>query len=431
MERTVARLSQWASPAVLTLAVLIALIVAATALSAWLPADGLRALSSQSSAAEAPRVLGRASEAGGVIFATSGGVWRYDGTGGTIARLGTRGRPTADGRQFVVVGDDARLYLADAALGTIGELAPAAAIDADWIGGGKPMVFIDSETVTWYLGVRAQTVPVAGARYVRLSPDGHRALIGTATNANTLTLVDLSSLTPRNLLSVPASQAISPAAWSPDSRFFAYFIRSSAAAPRVDLQVVDVETGAVTELGASPGASSDLRWAAPHWLAYVAGGQPETWSNKTMRVWAPERGLRDVTGANEIGLNPSWSADGRRLYFIRAGIGYPDPVDFSAGRAMGDRRVAIFDLASGNVDALPAQADVTEGVRAARSGGLLLRVSRPRAASASPIGPPVPLELSLFDPLSQHITKLAQIDAGGGTTPLGRYVSPEAMAWSR
>src|SRR5207302_9848840 len=106
----------------------------------------------------------------------------------------------------------------------------------------------------------------------------------------------------------------------------------------------DVTTGALTQLGRtllSPGA-----WRAPHTLAFVSGGGRFTWDHKTLRTWRPEVGTRDVTGPAEVGLAPAWDPSGR-LWFVTATAGDYVPATYFAGTGIGDRRIAIFDPASG------------------------------------------------------------------------------------
>jgi hypothetical protein len=426
--------------AVLVLAVIVLSAGATAALVAPQSKKAEPAVNATSTAAvdAMPRASARAPEVGNVIFRTSKGVWRYDGGAGTVRRIGVYGRPTADKRQYIVRADDEMFYLADAASGTFASLAPSGTIDVDWIGGGRPMAFVGRDQVTLYFGVREQVMALPGAQFVRVSPDGRRAIVGTmephAAAIYRLVVIEFASDQPRTLVTLPVDArglTLNAGAWSPNGRYFAYFVESMNASLNADgvgLRIVDAFDGQVTELGMTIFDAPQLAWAAPHTLAYISGAGRETWLNKTLRVWSPEDGVHDITRSTEVGLNPSWSPDGRTLYFVRAEAGAYDALEFFAAKASGDRRIAAYDVRSGNTMVFGTQAaDVSEGVRAARSGSLMLRVARPIAAS--PRGADaVSLDLTTFDTSTQQIKRLIVI--GDNLGFYGKYDGPEGMAWA-
>ena len=395
-----------------------------------------------------PQVIARSPDAGGVIFETAKGVWRYDGTAGYLWRLGDRGRPTADHTQFIVRRDTEHLfYLADAASGNLAALAPADAIDVDWIGAGRPMAFVDTDGVTFYVGLRTVSVPLPRAQFVRLSPDGSRAIVGVAADiaapapkiVNELVLVTLAAPQPRTLMKLTGDwmgPTIVPETWSPDGRFFAYLAESTSASMSADvvrLAVLDTRQARVTELAVTTPSTAHLAWAAPHTLAYVAGADRESWVGKSLRTWSPESGVRDVSKQGEVGLDPSWSPDGTTLYYVSGPSAQYDPLAFFRGDASGDRRLAIADMRTGQRDLRLLQGDTrTEGVRAARSGPLMLVLVRPVVVFSSPSTAmdALPLDIAMYDSATQKVTPLVRIPSVGMGF-YGGYSGPEQMAWSR
>ena len=395
-----------------------------------------------------PQLLARSPDAGGVIFETTKGVWRYDGSAGYLWRLGDHGRATADRTQYIVRRDDEHLFfLADAASGNLAALAPTDAIDVDWVGAGRPMAFVDASGLTFYAGLRTVSVPLPRAQFVRLSPDGSRAIVGVAADiaapgpkiVNELVLVTLAAPRPRTLVTLTAGwmgPTIVPASWSPDGQFFAYLAESTSASMSADgvrLAVLDATQGRVTELAVTTPSTAHLAWTAPHTLAYVAGGNRESWLNKTLRTWSPESGIRDISKQGEVGLNPSWSADGATLYYM-SGPSVPyDPLAFFRGDASGDRRLAIADLRTGQCDVRLLQGITrTEGARAARSGPLMLVLLRRVVVFSSPSTSmdAVPLDIATYDTVTQMVTPLVRIPSVGMGF-YGGYSGPEQMAWSR
>ena len=71
--------------------------------------------------------------------------------------------------------------------------------------------------------------------------------------------------------------------------------KSASSPDGLPLLVIDVDTGAQTELGYT--LLYFVAWRAPHTLAYVAGAGRETWKDKTLSIWSTETG-----GASHAGL---------------------------------------------------------------------------------------------------------------------------------
>jgi hypothetical protein len=405
----------------------------------------------------APVALGIAPEAGGIVFrhccekGQLQGVWRYDGATGTVARLGVNGEPTIDGRGYVVRQDDAHFVLVDAAAGTTEPVAPLGAMSADAAPTGSDLISAFAEGSTWVVprtGDPRRITTDLSVATVRISPDARRlALVGPVLDRHAsppplssteLWIVDLPDGAPRRLVQLrPGSMGptIQLGPWSPDGTLLAYWevsISGSINADGVRLRAVDVRSGATHDLGTTLYGASRLSWKAPHTLAFVAGGGRETWSRKAVRIWSPERGTVDVTTAGTVGLNPSWSADGTKLYFITAGEHQYVPVDFFAGRDSGARGLSVYDLTTKRITTLASPgAYVYEGVRQSRDGKQLLVMWRPTYdVRALQDLPAISMTLGLLDLATGRATPLVRIAGDVGFGYYGSYDGPEGMAWS-
>lgn len=398
-----------------------------------------------------PVALGAVPEAGGIIFG-SYGIWRYDGASGNVDRLGDSGHLAADGRGYVVRAEGGPYRYVDAATGVERVIAPADATDADavpagakgvtgaYVLGGKLFAFSpDGDTSLLMEGPDIASV--------RADPTGTFLVVNVSAGpraGSELRVRDLSTGVQRVVATVspPASDdqatAFRVGSWSPDGRYLAYFgisISNSVNADGVHLSVVDVTTSARTDLGTTIGGASRLDWAAPHTLAYtVAGGGRFTWERQHLRTWSPEAGVRAVTGPEDIGLNPSWSANGDTLYFITAtSTAAYVPMAFFAGRDSGARGVVSVDIRTMAMERLTAPGKyIDEGVRASTEEDALLVVRRTAQVAASLDAlPPVRLELALLDPRTQRERPLVRIAGDVGFGYYGGYGGPEGMAWSR
>ena len=377
-----------------------------------------------------PVALGASAAAGGVIFQANGAIWRYDGAHGTVTKVGRYGRPTADGTHFIVwvdTGDGEVPTLVDARTGKTTALGPPFARDVDWRGPDLPIGIVIGDTVT--LGSRGP-FSVTGAAWIRVSPDGARAIVG-ASGAEPF-MVDMRGGARR---SFDVGVGANPIAWSPDGRFFAYTTLLPAnAVPRdgARLRVFDSETEYDLDVGVTLPGAWRVVWCAPHTLAFSDGAGRETWTNKIARIWSPETGLNAVSDDSHVALSPSCSRDGKTLSFVTAPQIAYEPLEFFAGGGAGRRSGVTVDLASRTyrfVEPRPGYA--LEGVRASNEHPLMLTVQRHTTIETSLNDVHVSLELILTNldgSVSERLVRLAS-DVGFGY--YGSYMGPEAMAWSR
>lgn len=410
----------------------------------------------------APVALSVAPEAGGIVFrhccekGQLQGVWRYDGATGTVRRIGVNGEPTADGRGYVVRQDDGHFVRVDAATGSTEAIAPLGATSADAAPTSSDLVSAYVEGATWVVPRAGEPRRVAGdlsVSTVRVSPDGRRlALVVGIPNAYAVNTVnaheppriptelwalDLPDGAPRRLVRLQQGSMgpqIQLGPWSPDGTLLAYWevsISNSINADGVRLRAVDVRSGTTYDLGTTLFGASRLSWKPPHTLAYVSGGSRMTWDHKTVRIWSPETGPVDVN-ASGIGLNPSWSADGRSLYLITADEHDYDPVPYFAARDSGDRRLSVYDAATRRITTSAGLADrVYEGARGSRDGASVLVIWRAAYAARSLQElPPITMTLGLLDLSTGRVKELVRIAGDVGFGYYGSYEGPEGMAWS-
>ena len=222
--------------------------------------------------------------------------------------------------------------------------------------------------------------------------------------------------------------------WSPDGRYLAIwevdFFSGSIDLDGRPLVVIDVATGKRFDLGRTL-LHGTTAWSPPHTLAFVAGRGRNVWQEKTLRLWTPETGMRDVSPIGIAALGPVWSADGRSLYFTSGPAGQYDPLPFFAGQLVGNRRISMYDLASGTIRSLahePGYAE--EGARPSRDGSRLL-VLRRRTVEATDVRsiPDAPLDVWLTDAEGAHGTALVRI-ANVGFGYYGWYPGPSEWEWS-
>lgn len=218
--------------------------------------------------------------------------------------------------------------------------------------------------------------------------------------------------------------------WSPDERYLTLWIldevSASMDADGRPLIVIDVATGKLTELGVT--LLRKPAWRAPHTLAYVSGGDRFTWSGKTLRIWSPERGARDVTGPAEIGLEPVWDATGR-LWFVTARSGQYLPDRYFALEAEGDRSIAVFDPATGSRSPfarVPEHAD--EGARPSADGAVVLLLRRAVTRDWRANNEVMELWIANADGSEQR--RLLRLP-GSGFGYYGSFPSLTALTWSR
>lgn len=221
--------------------------------------------------------------------------------------------------------------------------------------------------------------------------------------------------------------------WSPDERYLTMWqiamVSASADADGRPLVVIDVTTGARTDLGWS--LLAPQAWRAPHTLAYVAGGGRETWKNKTVRIWAPESGTRDLTSAAEVGLAPAWGGDGR-LWLVDGPAGEYDVATYFAGHGIGDRTIISLDLLTSARTTFPrATGYADEGVRLSDDGTLLLVLRRKLVDHRAMGAPESWIELWSARPDGSDARALLRVSAYSGFGYYGSYGSLAKLTWQR
>jgi len=231
-----------------------------------------------------------------------------------------------------------------------------------------------------------------------------------------------------------APQSFYWASWSPDGRYVLVwevdFFSGSIDLDGRPLLVLDASTGERVDLGRTL-LNGTTAWTAPHTLAFVVGRGRMVWDTKTLRLWAPETGIRDVTTADSAALAPAWSADGRSLFFTSGPAGAYEPLEFFAGRGIGDRRISVYDTATGAIRVLPHEPGyVEEAARPSRDGQKLLVLRRKTVATSDLRSiPDAPLEGWLTDAGGQHGSALVRV-AHAGFGYYGWYPGPADWEWS-
>jgi hypothetical protein len=222
-------------------------------------------------------------------------------------------------------------------------------------------------------------------------------------------------------------------AWSPDGRFIALWeidqYSGSIDQDGRPLLVVDTASGAKIDLGKTL-LFGTTAWKPPHTLAFVSGGFRMLWGDKSLRLWSPEDGVRDVSPLGAAAFAPSWSGDGRTLYFASGPSGQYDPLRIWAGRGPGDRSISVYSVASEKARPLAHEPGyVEEGARASRSGDRLL-VLRRQTIEATGLAaiPRTPLEIWLTDSQGARGTPLLRFPDAFGA--YGWLADPNDWEWS-
>ena len=222
--------------------------------------------------------------------------------------------------------------------------------------------------------------------------------------------------------------------WSPEGRYIALWeIEHYSGSVDMDgrpLVIVDVQTGARTDLGTTL-LSGTTAWTSPHTLAYVAGLGRMPWDTKTLRLWSPEQGTREVTPSRVAALGPAWSSDGRFLYFVGGPAGTWDPLKGAAGNGVGDRSIAVYETATGVTRSLANPPGyVVEGVRPSRDGAHLLILRRQTVVAPDVASiPRVDLEIALTDAQGSQVRALVRFP-GYGLNAYGYPNGPSEWRWT-
>jgi hypothetical protein len=391
-----------------------------------------------------PVVVSARPKAGTIVFEDAGSIWRYIGNGGSLEELGPAGGAhVSSDRRYFILSDGS---VVDAKTGASWKGISGSVFAADVSPSGDLLAFVDSN-LQLFLVDRGSSprrlLPDLQVVNVHFAPDGRQLAVERAPVSGTvqsppstwrdvpseLWLVDLANAQGR-LLYRPSAPNPGPTfrfdAWAPDSRYLAVWEIPTLGSGVLDgraLLVLAASGSERADLGPvllSPAMSA---WRAPHTLAYVSGSGRETWRDKTLRVWSPEAGVRDVTKAGEVGLAPSWRADGT-LMFVRAPAGDYVPDDFFAGRGIGSRILVATDLSGGAPRIIARDsAYAEEGAVENATGSALLLVRRRLGTTSGHI------ELWLADARGQPQAALVRLSTEGFGY-YGAFTTPRAMAWS-
>ncbi len=221
-------------------------------------------------------------------------------------------------------------------------------------------------------------------------------------------------------------------AWSPDEKYLTVaridIVSASADADGRPLIVIDVASGALTELGYALFGYSGV-WRAPHTLAFVAGAGRETWRGKTLTVWTPESGARALTDPLEVGLAPTWAPDGR-LWFAAGPAGQYDVPTYFAGHGVGDRSVYAIDPSTGRRTVFPRVAGYAdEGARVSDDGRYVLINRRRLDPTPGPGTKDSWLELWIANVDGSDARALIRMSAYNGFGYYGGYGSLAKLEW--
>jgi Tol biopolymer transport system component/DNA-binding winged helix-turn-helix (wHTH) protein len=146
--------------------------------------------------------------------------------------------------------------------------------------------------------------------YPQISPDGaHLVYVSTQSGNHELWIADRDGRNARQLTRLDRGTVLSPR-WSPDGRRVVYLARGETA---IDVQVIDVTTGAATAI-----TSTAATEVAPSWshdarqVFYGAISDDGSWN-----VWSVDAGggAPQILIANAVAAQPS--VDGAALYFTR------------------------------------------------------------------------------------------------------------------
>ncbi len=284
-----------------------------------------------------------------------------------------------------------------------------------------------------------------GADYVELSPDARRVAVLRSTPGatfdarlhNALWMIEPDG-TPRRLYEPAGSTAfVFSLAWSPDGQWLTVWeqptVSASWTADGDRLLLVDTTNGAITDLGTTL-VNQRLQWSADGRLAYVRGGDRQTWLDKQLVVRAPDGTVRVRTDATHVGLAPAWMTrpDGALgLLWVEAEVGNGNGGVYVFGTGPGARYGMVSDdLQSARRLPFPR---IVEGLRpSADSRVALVLVRRPTA-------PPLrdeygALELWLTKPPGGGIATQVRLVSGLGGLAFGFYGSQPSLfdlvAWS-
>jgi hypothetical protein len=369
------------------------------------PAPSLTAPPSGAPPSGAPMSSGAVADAGVLyVWAADDGIYRYDGATGALSRvwgMSTLARETAYGPYVLGRHGGITLLRWDGATepkcpsGSFADLSIRGACAFTGTG-GDGAVYIDRGS-----GPQLLLPADWGAGSFVWSPDGAElAIIRNERRPdpipqyepqwrNTLWHLGRHGGLTKIFDSRSSSSSLYGVKWSPDRRLSLWEIATTSNSIAADgaatsLHVVNVDTGATSDLGSTLGSRAWAQWSVDGRLAFVSGTGRETWGNKqlvvleldgTRRVVAGDLGR--TGGASVAAIAPAWQpifGTPARLAWIEGpaqDIGAS--LDYFRGVGPVAQRVAVLQTASSPVR-LSCPGRMTEGVRlsADASAALLL-----------------------------------------------------------
>jgi hypothetical protein len=400
-----------------------------------------------------PTSAGVAPEAG-VLFVAGADdrIYRYDGATGDLrpvtrhARIGlaTREGTYAEGLEggLVLLHWDGTVETVDCGPGRFQTIAASGACVSYVVQDSREVwVRLPNETTA-----RLLLPGDWGAGQIALSPEGRRVAVlrskpGTSFEArahNALWIIDADG-TPRRIYEPKEPNAfLFYLAWSPDGRWLTLWeqpiVSNSVMADGDRLLLVDTADGTVIDLGKTLVARGWLQWSADGRLAFVRGGDRQTWLGKQLVIRSPNGTVRVITDDDHVGLAPAWvSGPGGTLglTWVEAPVGDGNGGVYVAGTGAGARYgIASDDLRSPG-HRLPF-AGIVEGLRSSADATVnLVLVRRPSSPGRDEYGA---LELWLMKPPGSGTSTQVRLVTGLGDLAFGYYgLQPslfDLVAWS-
>lgn len=303
-----------------------------------------------------PSAIGADPAAGAVVFNDRAGSWRYDGSSGALAVLSVAGLSPMDrhvvASQPASLGFDSGLF--DARVGRYLRTLPgetalygSSSVSADGLriayvtpGRGLRIAFqhqfgnVDGRALArdrtfsaTLISPSGRTIAATGPSLAEVDPSAAATLGRLGGSARDVWLIDVETGSARQIYCTaepcPASlpmggHVLQLLSWSPDERYV--LVREPSVASGVDFDgtsffILDLQSGALTDLGVGQNFLSWRTWIGPHALAYVAGLGREP--AKRLRLWSPELGVREVSDANGIAISPSFGVLDSKIYFAQ------------------------------------------------------------------------------------------------------------------
>jgi hypothetical protein len=419
------------------------------------PAPLASAAPSPTSTRGMPPVSAGVAPEAGVLFVAGADDWiyRYDGATGDLRRvtrharigLATREGAYAEGLEggLVLLHWDGTVETVDCGPGRFQTMTASGACLSYVVQDSREVwVRLPNETTA-----RLLLPGDWGAGQIALSPDGHRVAVlrsapgptFDARHHNALWVIDPNG-TPRQLYEPKESTAfLFNLGWSPDGRWLTVWeqpiVSNSYTADGDPLVLVDATSGATTDLGKTLVARSWLQWSADGRLAFVRGGDRQTWLGKQLVVRAADGAIRVITADDHVGLAPAWvpgPGGTLGLAWVDAPVGDGNGGAYVFGTGAGARYGVISDDLRSPGRQLPFPR-IVEGIRpSAEAGVTLVLVRRPST-------PPVhdeygALELWLMKAPGAGTSTQVPLMTGLGDLAFGYYgLQPslfDLVAWS-